>query len=63
MADRRIVLQRPFPPSLFSWQDFARGLHKGTSSLVKGVVSGALNSVAGVGDTINRNVAMLGFDR
>jgi hypothetical protein len=44
-------------------QAFARGLRKGTNSLIKGVVSGTLNSMAGVGDTLNRNVAMLGFDR
>jgi hypothetical protein len=44
-------------------QEFARGLKKGTTSLVKGVVSGALNSVAGVGDSLNRQVALLSADR
>ena len=43
-------------------REFLSGVAKGTSSLGTGVVHGTLNSVAGVGNTLNRNLAMLSLD-
>jgi hypothetical protein len=44
-------------------QEFVIGMKKGTSSLVRNVVSGTLKSAAGLGDTVNSAVASLAFDR
>jgi vacuolar protein sorting-associated protein 13A/C len=42
--------------------EFFRGARRGVKSLGTGVVHGVTSSVAGVGNTFNRNLGMLTFD-